>query len=392
MSLDQVTEVTTQSWFNRLSQSFKGIAIGLLLFIVAFPLLFWNEGRAVDRTQALAEGTSVVISIPAEAVDPQNAGHLVHVSGMTRTEDVLTDPEFEISENAIRLQRHVEMFQWIENQKSETREKLGGGTETVTTYTYEKSWSENLQRSTAFHQPEGHVNPATMPIESSSFLARTVNLGAFHLNQGQISSISRAQPLPLASLQLPAQLYDKPVIRQGEQLFLGKEPAQPRVGDMRVSFSVTKPSEISLIAQQQGDSFTPYKTKTGEINLQEDGLVPAAAMFKAAQDQNATLSWILRAVGFFIMFLGLKLVLTPLRTLAAVVPFIADVVGMGIGLVAFLIAASLSLVSIAIAWIYARPVLGVVLLLIGLGLPLLLKFMKKPSEHAPVEASPSSTG
>lgn len=40
-----VTEVQTESYFSRLGNSFKGIGGGLLLFLIAFPLLFWNEGR-----------------------------------------------------------------------------------------------------------------------------------------------------------------------------------------------------------------------------------------------------------------------------------------------------------------------------------------------------------
>lgn len=38
------TETTTQSWGSRLGDSLKGIIVGIILFIVSFPLLFWNEG------------------------------------------------------------------------------------------------------------------------------------------------------------------------------------------------------------------------------------------------------------------------------------------------------------------------------------------------------------
>ena len=41
-----VTEVSVESWGSRLGGAFKGILVGIILFILAFPLLFWNEGRA----------------------------------------------------------------------------------------------------------------------------------------------------------------------------------------------------------------------------------------------------------------------------------------------------------------------------------------------------------
>src|SRR4051812_752026 len=52
------TEHSSQSWGSRLLESIKSVLIGLVLFVVAFPLLFWNEGRAVHTAKCLAEGSS----------------------------------------------------------------------------------------------------------------------------------------------------------------------------------------------------------------------------------------------------------------------------------------------------------------------------------------------
>jgi hypothetical protein len=74
------------------------VLIGFVLFVAAFPLLFWNEGRAVQTARSLEEGAGVVVSVSADLVDPANAGRLIHVNGTAKTEDVLRDDEFGVSE------------------------------------------------------------------------------------------------------------------------------------------------------------------------------------------------------------------------------------------------------------------------------------------------------
>ena len=60
-----VTETTTVSWGSRLSGSIKGVLFGILLFIVGFPVLFKNEGRAVTATKTNEEGAATVVEATA---------------------------------------------------------------------------------------------------------------------------------------------------------------------------------------------------------------------------------------------------------------------------------------------------------------------------------------
>ena len=62
------------------------------------------------------------------------------------------------------------------------------------------------------------------------------------------------------------------------------------------------------------------------------------------------------------MYVGLSMVFRPLSVLADVLPILGDIVGMGTGLVAGVIALICALVTIAIAWIFYRPVLAIALL------------------------------
>lgn len=40
MADDNFTEITSQSWFSRISDSIKGIVIGLIIFVLGFPYCF----------------------------------------------------------------------------------------------------------------------------------------------------------------------------------------------------------------------------------------------------------------------------------------------------------------------------------------------------------------
>ena len=105
-------------------------------------------------------------------------------------------------------------------------------------------------------------------------------------------------------------------------------------------------------------------------------------MFENAQAENATLTWILRGVGLFIMWLGITLIFKPLVVIADVVPFIGNLLQMGIGAFALMFALPLTLITIAIGWISYRPVLGISLLAAAaaaFGLIYFLRRKKKPA-------------
>jgi hypothetical protein len=59
------------------------------------------------------------------------------------------------------------------------------------------------------------------------------------------------------------------------------------------------------------------------------------------------------------------MILRPLSVMADVVPLVGNIVGAGTGLVAFLVALALSAVTIAVAWLVYRPLLGLALLAVA---------------------------
>lgn len=368
MSEDQFTEVTKESWFGRIKGAIKGILFGLILLVVSFPFLFWNEGRAVKRYKTLKEGSGSVISVASDSVIPGNEGKLIHVSGLLKTDDILTDEIFGVSENAVKLERSVEMYQWMEESRSETKKKLGGGTVTTTTYDYKRGWSSSLNDSSSFKKPAGHENPGSFKYEEWRVTASNVTLGAFTMSSGLLGRINNYVPYPVNDTgNLSYELRRTAAVSNGS-IYIGGTPGSPKVGDMRISFRIIKPGVVSVIARQMGQSFSPYQTRAGgSIELLAYEQRSADMMFETAQSQNTMTTWILRLLGFLIMMIGISMILKPLSVIGDVVPFIGTIVGVGTGIISFLVALVLSLITIAIAWLVYRPVLAVVLLVIAVG-------------------------
>jgi hypothetical protein len=142
--------------------------------------------------------------------------------------------------------------------------------------------------------------------------------------------------------------------------------ASPEIGDMRVTFSIVTPHVISIVAKQRGGTFASYIAKNGKkVDLMAEGSRDAAEMFASARRGNAIFTWILRLAGFLLMYIGLSTVLKPLSVIGDVVPFIGTIIGMGTGFVAGIVAMVCALVTIAVAWIFYRPIIGIALLAIA---------------------------
>src|SRR2546423_9352115 len=164
--------------------------------------------------------------------------------------------------------------------------------------------------------------------------------------QEQVAKLSGAVSLPVessAATQLPAALKDKVQVKDGK-FYMGQDPSSPQVGDVRISYEVVKPDTVSLVGVQLASTFGAYQAKAGDaILLVEAGTHTAVEMFKSAQEQNVIFTWVLRGVGFFMMFLGLFMTYRPIAVFADVVPLFGTALSAGIGLFAFLGSAGLSI-------------------------------------------------
>lgn len=125
---------------------------------------------------------------------------------------------------------------------------------------------------------------------------------------------------------------------------------------------------MTIIARQVDSTFEPFAVANlGSIELLKTGTFSADEMFRQEQESNVMLTWILRLAGFLMMLFGLLLIANLFSVLASVIPFLGGLVGMSTGLLAFVAAVPLTLVTIALAWLAYRPLIGIPLFLAAAG-------------------------
>jgi len=371
--MGDVVETSSQGWLSRIMESIKGVLIGLVLVVAAFPLLFVNEGCAVKIAKGLAEGRGQVVAGNAAAVNPALEGKLVHLTGRAVSKNGVKDAVLGVAApGAIRLERTVEMFQWVEKTESKKEKKLGGAEETVKTTTYVKEWSSSEVSSADFKikEKDGErvVNPP-MPMKGGSVVANDVTVGAHSLTDELLHQLTGGTPLVLdaaALASMPESIKARARLHDGG-IFVG-DPGSPRVGDLRIKLTKADATDVSIVAKQTGNALGAWQTSKGtSIAMLDKGTKSSAEMFSSAEASNVTRTWVVRLLGFLCMLIGFSMIFKPLSTVADVVPFIGSVVGMGTGVVAFALSAPLALITIAVAWIVYRPLLGIALLVAGIG-------------------------
>jgi hypothetical protein len=367
MSEDNFTRTTSTSWLQRLGSAFGGILVGLILLIGGVVLLAGNEQRTVKASRAADEAGRTAVGAPADRIDPALDGQLVHVVGEVAAPGLLVDEATGKSVAGLRLVREVEFYQWRETASSETRTKLGGGQETVTTYSYAQGWSPDPVDSAGFARPEGHANPA--PWTGDADLTPVeAQMGPYRLTQDALERLPAREVLrpTAAEAEAAAQRLGRPVTVVDDALFVGASAAQPQVGDVRIRYAMAPAGQVTVVGRQAGADLVPHATRTGGAIFElRAGTVPAAEVLRQVEAANQTLSWVLRGVGMVVLAIGFGLILNPLKVLADVLPPLGALVGAGTGLVSVLLALVAGGVTIALAWVAVRPLVGLAALAVS---------------------------
>lgn len=334
--------------------TFVATLFGLSLLFISLIGLFLGESLFVHKAQVLEQKSQIVISTYTDYIDESNDGMLIHLSGKATTRTILKDSLFDLTvDNAIKLRRVVEKYQW----------KDGG-----------YSWSE----------PE---NPYFVPFSGKTFIAQQITLGGFILSSSLVDKINHYQWLAMEEYRIKqvqenfsAYFPDKKLHFYSGNYYIGKNPAHPLNGDLRIRFEIVPFEIISIVAKQLGSSWLTYITHIGgDIELLEYGAVSADKMFQHAKIESQIVidRLIALIVVFLMMFLCVFLIVAVLAILSDIVPFLAIQLNF---LMPLVITVSLFLITIAIAWVNYSLMLGITLFVIAVGFLVLLKFAAKRQE------------
>ena len=359
---DEFVEVGSRSLFDNLGASIKGVLVGIVMFFVSFPVLWWNEGRVDPSSVAKS-----AVEVAADGSKNDGEGKLVAINGDLKAIGTLGDPEFVANGNYIKLFRNTEMYAWVESVKTENKKKLGGGTDVIKTYTYDLKWTSNPKSGEDFWanskgKTSKYRNPA-MNYESQSFAADKASVGAFSFTAAKIG-LPSAKPVTLTDTMLNAGARGKVKRASDKYLYAGYGSIDnPGLGDVRISYQAVVPtSNVTLYGERHGKEIQSYDWK-GEVTLFRIIEGTHKEALKTMHGEHVTMTWILRLVGFFLMWMGLSSVLGPIHAIMDIVPFIGSAGRFVVGLVLFPVALVLSLITIIVSNIFHSPVL--MLLTIG---------------------------
>lgn len=230
----------------------KGVSVhALALNIIGAVLVFAGVGLAgftarglIDYRAAAAQHGGEVADLGANA-RPQAGqyGTMARIVGTPVVVTVPHDPDFNLWVKTPVLIRHVEMFQWREVS-------VGGRVH------YELDWVDHLLDARAFQQPHGHANPHDFPLRGKQFDAGLVQLGGFTLGTALLHALPGNATVTPDPTTLPANMAAS-FTRHGDYLMTSALLDEPRLGDVRVSWSQVPLQELTIVARIDGDHLQP---------------------------------------------------------------------------------------------------------------------------------------
>jgi len=160
----------------------------------------------------------------------------------------------------------------------------------------------------------------------------------------------------------------------------------PLLGDIRISYSgVSANTPAIAFGKQQGTALVPYLTRQNDRLYRVFANTDRAGAIQEMNTEYKMIGWILRLVGFLLMWIGLGLCFGPITAFLEVLPFLGSAGRFVIGLVALPVALALSTITIVIS-ILAHNILALIVvlgLLIG-GVMLWSKVRKQSTQPAAV--------
>lgn len=312
----------------------------------------------------------------------------MHFTGRTEGSE-LRDDQFGVAVRGLALRRQPEIFQWVEKRHEHEDDHHdhghGHGHKRVS-YSYSQEWVGDPINSNNFHNRHhrNKRNPNHLPRDSRRTRSAMVDGVRLHpeLEEDLLDfrrleldhpGASRSKPgeqaraggkhVAVAS-SVPSQY---PVAHHGVLYSSEAAVTRPKNGDIRVGFTyVPDNRKVSVLGKMKKGKLGPYRAKNGKrIAIAKHGHHSAGALIQAEIATNTWWTWVFRGAGSLGTFLALMLVLSPvqyilgfLNWIPLVGGFASGILGIGVFVVALVVAVSLATTVIAVAWFVHRPLVS----------------------------------
>lgn len=346
-------KIEKQSFGNKILSSFVTAIIGVILFFGSFAVLYINEGR--ENLGKIA-GTAKEITQYEHNLD---TGTLIGIKGNITASGYANDT-FLTEGEYVYIARVVEMYAYAEEEHTESKDNLGGSTTTTTTYSYKKEWTTHPKQTSTFkgdaselpeNIPTNYNQKITdMPLQAQE-QGTQLKMGRYSL--ASAITFSGAKQLDLTEDIINANTLEHYALTSN-YLLLGDEgivTSAPRLGDYRISYSVITHSDTGvLLGAIDEDSISAFITPKGGKLYRF--LAEASSLNEAVQtltQEHKVLTWILRIVGFLMMFLGLIAMSGPITSFLSVIPVFSKISRFIFGVIAFLVSLVLTTIIVVVS-------------------------------------------
>ena len=254
---------TVESHYEKTSGTEKLLAYALIA--VSVIMLVWTECATRGLTRASAEMSEIFVELDdtTEAL-PENDGKMVYFRAFEQTDESIADPIYGVGGHYLGIARVVEYYQWVETSKTKW-EKINNKEEKRTEYSYEAKWTDKPINSLMYNDIS-YENKAPLLVDAGTMAVKNIKMGAYTLDpdirkfatgsynttlEHGVDMATASKVLANASEQMPVHLLDK-------EIYYGKDPAHPAIGDVRVSFKATIPGLMYVLAKANKDTLVPY--------------------------------------------------------------------------------------------------------------------------------------
>ena len=347
-----------------------GLFGGLIFLIIGVSLLWWNEGRTVERQSLILEAGKNLVQIKDAKVSDSNEDKLVAIYGKVDEETLneLSDSEFGVAVKSSKLVRKVEMYQWAEECEEDDNGKES--------CTYKKMWSDELIDSSEFKE-SGHDNPMAFKYESEEYYSDTVKVGDFVIPEELVKDLSTSGVFK----NLDSTVAESHGLTIQNYYYTDVKENMPEIGNTRISFGYNNSKNLSAIGVQTGDTLMRYTAKKGGTLLTlREGNYTGAEILNAMKKTNKFTKWVFRVVGLLLVTSAISGLFAGINSLAEKVPVLGRIVSGVTGTISGLLGFAISLIVVAVAWFRFRPILSAVLLAIVIAIIVAVKVLKKKGE------------